>query len=267
LTYARRATQPLAAAAILASLCHAGCRPIAVPVPQSAPIVLAVVTWNIDAGRGDLRALMSGITSGRLTGGRPGSIVFLLQEVAEADVRGIAGPPWTMFLAPVRRDGAQVRGNAILADLSIEGPRVMPLPRERQPRAVALGSVTVGGHSLFVASAHFENRVSWWRGGLLSDTARGRQAEALLQVLPSDRPGILGGDFNTWLGPNEPAWRALARRFPETSDWPRAPTFGDRLVLDHILVDLPDGWRYVRRVLPDRYGSDHHPVLALVFAS
>jgi endonuclease/exonuclease/phosphatase family metal-dependent hydrolase len=221
----------------------------------------------MDAGRGDLRALMSGVTSGNLTGTAPASTVFLLQEAVEADVRAVAGTRWTVFLAPIWRDGLQVRGNAIVADLPIEAPRVMPLPRERQPRAVALGSVTVGGESLFVASAHLENRVSWWQGGVLSDTARGRQAEALLQVLPLDQPGILGGDFNTWLGPNEPAWRALARRFPDTAEWPRAPTFADRLILDHILVDLPDGWRSVRRVLPDRYGSDHHPVLAVIFGS
>lgn len=267
LTYARRAAQPLAAAVILASMYHAGCRAIPAPLVPSAPLLLAAVTWNMDAGRGDLRALMSAVTSGDLSGATPMATVFLLQEAVEADLRATAEPPWRVFLVPVRRDEGQVLGNAILADRPIVNPRVVPLPRERQPRAVALGSLQVGGHSLFVASAHFENRVSWWRGGLLSDTARGRQAEALLQVLPPDQPGILGGDFNTWLGPNEPAWRALARRFADTADWPRAPTFGNRLILDHILIDLPDGWRTARRVLPDRYGSDHHPVIALLFGS
>jgi endonuclease/exonuclease/phosphatase (EEP) superfamily protein YafD len=29
---------------------------------------------------------------------------------------------------------------------------------------------------------------------------------------------------------------------------------------------LPDGWTVDRRVLPDDYGSDHHPMLAVLSA-
>jgi hypothetical protein len=43
------------------------------------------------------------------------------------------------------------------------------------------------------------------------------------------------------------------------------PTFRDRLVLDHLFFDLPDGWRAERRVVADRYRSDHHPVLGLLY--
>jgi endonuclease/exonuclease/phosphatase family metal-dependent hydrolase len=115
--------------------------------------------------------------------------------------------------------------------------------------------------TLFVASVHLENRLGWLRG-LFGDHARGRQADALLQALPSGH-GIVGGDFNTMLGPDEPAWRSMLRRFPDTPDRPE-PTFRDRLVLDHLFFDLPDGWRVTRRVMSERYGSDHHPVLAEV---
>ena len=45
------------------------------------------------------------------------------------------------------------------------------------------------------------------------------------------------------------------------------PTFHDRLVLDHLFFDLPDGWVAARQVIANRYGSDHHPVLGLVFAA
>jgi endonuclease/exonuclease/phosphatase family metal-dependent hydrolase len=100
---------------------------------------------------------------------------------------------------------------------------------------------------------------------LFSDTARQQQAEGLLRALPADASGILGGDFNTWLGPNEPAWRALARRFTDTPAWPRLSTFRDRLALDHVFLDLPDGWRASTRVVSEEYGSDHHPVIAVVF--
>ena len=67
------------------------------------------------------------------------------------------------------------------------------------------------------------------------------------------------------LGPDEPAWRALIARFPDTPDEPE-PTFRDRLVLDHLFFDLPDGWKVIRQVVRDRYGSDHHPVVASVLA-
>jgi hypothetical protein len=50
-------------------------------------------------------------------------------------------------------------------------------------------------------------------------------------------------------------------RFPATPDKPE-PTFRDRLVLDHLFFDVPDGWVVTRRVIKDQYGSDHHPVLA-----
>jgi endonuclease/exonuclease/phosphatase family metal-dependent hydrolase len=112
---------------------------------------------------------------------------------------------------------------------------------------------------------HLENRLAWWRL-LLSDTARGKQAAALLRDLPQEGAGILGGDLNTWLGPREPAWQLMLRRFPDTPRDRPQPTFHDRLVLDHLFFDLPDGWTAARRVLKDAYGSDHHPVVATVTA-
>jgi len=36
-------------------------------------------------------------------------------------------------------------------------------------------------------------------------------------------------------------------------------------VLDHLFLDLPDGWTATRRVIEDRYGSDHHPVLGMIY--
>jgi endonuclease/exonuclease/phosphatase (EEP) superfamily protein YafD len=57
----------------------------------------------------------------------------------------------------------------------------------------------------------------------------------------------------------------LAIRFSDTPAGPSKPTFRDRLVLDHLFFDLPEGWTATRQVLPNRYGSDHHPVLGLVY--
>lgn len=170
-----------------------------------------------------------------------------------------------LVCARARRGGPRARERHV-SSLALRDRRVVPLSRERQPRAAASAWIDLAGRELFVASVHLENRVSW-RGGLLSDTARARQVNGLLRALPADASGILGGDFNLWLGPNEPAWKALARRFADTPDVMRIPTFHDRLVLDHVFVDLPDGWRAFTRVAADAYQSDHHPVVTFISLS
>lgn len=116
-----------------------------------------------------------------------------------------------------------------------------------------------------MANVHLENRLPWWEV-LFSDVARGRQTRALLQALPAHEHGVLGGDLNTWFGPGEPAWQEMVRRFPDTRFDRLQPTFANRLVLDHLLFDLPDGWTVSRRVVQESYGSDHHPVVAAVMA-
>lgn len=247
------------------------CAPARVDITPPAPIVLAVVTWNTNAGRGDLPRLVTDLDAGRLTGRRPADFVLLLQEAAggERDVLmrreplRLAGEgSLSAFFSAVRVDG---RGNAILSTKPLADTRVIPLPRQRQPRSAVAATIEVGGHRLFVASTHLENRMSWWKGGLLSDTARSRQAEALLKELPATEPGILGGDMNTWFGEREPAWRLFAQRFDDTPKGRMRPTFRDRLVLDHLFFDLPPGWRASLRVVEDAYGSDHHPVVGVIY--
>lgn len=215
---------------------------------------LAVVTWNLHAGRGDLARLRYDLGSGAITGAVPTDYVLLLQEVVPpVDAQGLS-----VFFAPVRGDS----GNAILSTRPLIQPRVIALARERQPRSAIAATLRLDAASLFIVDVHMENRLAWWRA-LFSDTARGEQASALLRELPAG-DGILGGDLNTWLGPNEPAWRAMLRRFPDTPRDPPQPTFHDRLVLDHLFFDLPAGWRVSRRVINNAYGSDHHPVIAVL---
>ncbi len=250
---------------MLACLC--GCLLAAcartVPVVLSPdPALLTVITWNLHGGRGDLPRLIDDLEAGRLTGAPPRDYLLLLQEFVDRDeaARLRSRPrPLTLFASPVHGES----GNAIVSSLELEGARTIDLPRERQPRAAAVATVRIAGEALFVASTHFENRLGL-RGGLFADRARGRQADALLQSLPADGPGLAGGDFNTMLGPDEPAWRKLRTRFPDTPDKPE-PTFRDRLVLDHLFFDLPDGWTVKRRVIAGQYGSDHHPVIAEIW--
>jgi len=256
---------------LTAALAGSGCATArALTAPPPGPARLAVVTWNMNAGRGDLPGLVRDIEEGRLVGAPAGDVVLLLQEAVQeaaselhelAAVRG-----WSAFFAPVHHDGARRRGNAIVSSRPLHGARAILLPRERQPRNAVTGAIAIDDQELFVVSTHLENRVSWWKAGFASDDARGRQAEALLRELPTEMPGIVGGDFNTWLGPGESAWRLFQRRFDDTPT-AETPTFSGGLVLDHVFVDLPEGWDATTRVIPDRYRSDHHPVLTLVYGS
>jgi endonuclease/exonuclease/phosphatase family metal-dependent hydrolase len=256
---ARRATALLL---ILA----AGCVRAVPEVAPSGPILLAIVTWNMNAGRGHLPRLLDDLASGRLTDGPPRDYVVLLQEAiegGEGDVRTIAGARMlSAFFSAVRRNPLRSSGNAILSTRPLAAPRALDLPRERQPRAAILATVEVADEPLFIVATHLENRLGWLRG-LFGDQARGRQADALLEAIPAQGHGVLGGDMNTMLGPNEPALRAFLNRFPDTPER-LEPTFRERLVLDYLFFDLPDGWVATRRVVAERYGSDHHPVVGAI---
>ena len=210
--------------------------------------------------------LLADVAGGRLTGAPVRDYVALLQEASEDQVTAIAAERGlSLYFGAVRRSPRRTSGNAILSTRPLAGARAIDLPRERQPRAAVVATIEVAGASLFVMSTHLENRLGWLRG-LFGDGARGRQAQALLREIPPQQDGILGGDMNTMLGPGEPAWRAFLDRFPQTPPRPE-PTFRDRLVLDHLFFDLPDGWIATRKVIQDRYGSDHHPVLGIIHGS
>jgi endonuclease/exonuclease/phosphatase (EEP) superfamily protein YafD len=233
------------------------------------PILLAVVTWNMGAGVGDLSRLLADLSSGRLTGVAVPNFLVLLQEATESSLEEATAlrlGPLPTFFVPVRRDALRTTGNAIVANVPLADRRIIDLPRERQPRAAAAATMVVGRERLFVVSAHLENRLGWLQG-LFGDRARRRQAHALLAALPPTGHGIVGGDMNTMLGPSEPALEAFRERFTDKPRAPSQPTFRDRLVLDHLFFDVPDGWAVSQRVLRDTYGSDHHPVLGLVAAA
>jgi endonuclease/exonuclease/phosphatase family metal-dependent hydrolase len=245
----------------------AACAARHAPVVPRGETLLAVVTWNAHDGRGDLPRLIDDLSSGRITGAPPRDYVLLLQEAVEgvedlARRRGLS-----VFHVPVFAGMEPTSGTAILSTRPLEDTRTIDLPVERQHRVAAAATIAIAGERLFVVSAHLENRLDLLRGGPFGDRARGRQAEALVDALPPDGDGIVGGDMNTMLGPNEPALRVLLERFPDTPGGRSEPTFRDRLVLDHVFFDLPAGWRGVRRVVRERYGSDHHPVLGVVSAS
>lgn len=249
------------AVGVLAAV-FAGCVRVAPAMPAAGTPVLTVIAWNMHGDEGDLEQLLDDLSAQTIAAR---DYVVLLQEApasGERSVRAIAaarGLSVVFHPTPER-----TIGNAIVSTLALAGARPIELPRERQPRGALMAMLEAGGVPLFVVSAHLENRLGWWRG-LFGDRARGRQAAALLRQLPQGH-GILGGDLNTMLGPDEPALRLLGERFPDTPERPVA-TFRNRLALDHLLLDLPEGWTASRRVLDERYGSDHNPVVTLLTSS
>jgi endonuclease/exonuclease/phosphatase family metal-dependent hydrolase len=256
----------MAVAAALVFL--SGCQRARPAVTPPGPVVVAIITWNTHLGHGDLPRLVDDVESGRLTGAPVRTYALLLQEVNEKGQRDVTevarAHNLSTFVSRIRLK-TRLTGNAILATMPLIEARELELPQAREPRRAIITTLEIDGERLFLACTHLENRTALWRaGGMFSDIARGRQADALLRALPDVPHGIVGGDLNTWLGPNEAAWRALSRRFPDADRVREEPTFYDRLILDHLFFDLPARWIVTRRVIPNLYGSDHHPLLGLI---
>jgi endonuclease/exonuclease/phosphatase (EEP) superfamily protein YafD len=116
---------------------------------------------------------------------------------------------------------------------------------------------------------HLDTRASGSRFLASVGAARLRQARALDAALPPALPTLVAGDLNTW-APRllEPALSFLEERFPQSPRAPDEPTFdlglGIGRTLDHLFFRGPRGWRVRYGRLPERYGSDHYPLLGWV---
>jgi len=264
---------------------------------------LVVVSWNTHVGGGDIAALVERIRRGDFNGGAPvADFVLLLQEVyrrgpavPDARASGVAVPAPILVRPPTgdRRDilevarslalhlayapamrngpGDEDRGNAILATLPLADLLVIELPFERQRRVAIAATVrdpAEGGPSwqVRVATAHFDTSLALTRGGPAA--ARRRQAQALIDGLSSSpTPIVVAGDFNTWWGDDEPAVRELRRAFPDAEATRPATTWGGAFramgALDHMFARI-NGRRLTVGRLPDRFGSDHYPLMMVV---
>jgi endonuclease/exonuclease/phosphatase family metal-dependent hydrolase len=225
---------------------------------------LAVLTWNLHVGGGDLDGVIARLRRGEFTGGEPvDQFVLLLQETYRRDVAVPARIPHgypapariaarqsergpdiqhfsredglSVMYVPSMRNGidavdAEDRGNAIVSTLPLHDAVVVELPLEHQRRVAVI--VTVEGHMqsgaqwrLRLANVHLDTALALGHGGPFA--ARRRQAEALVDALAgsSSVPTVLAGDFNTWRGGGEPALALLRRAFPETPQMPDGPTW------------------------------------------
>jgi endonuclease/exonuclease/phosphatase family metal-dependent hydrolase len=262
---------------------------------------LAVVTWNVHVGSADVGRLIRALRHGEYTGGRPvDQFVLMLQEVCRRDEREpLPVSPFlpvprhigcrrddgdlervarearlALFYAPSMRNGAAAdafedRGNAIVSTGALLDPTVIELPLEHQRRAAiaaAVEGITPSGTRwhVRVVDAHLDTALALMHGGPAS--ARRRQADALITALAdSNVATVVGGDFNTWL-PREAALQDLREAFPESSSQHKATwrgPLGIHANLDHFFARGPVHLDHIQR-LPDRFGSDHYPVLGIL---
>lgn len=149
--------------------------------PAPADGRIAVVSWNVGVGAGDLGRLLDDLREGRLTGRRPAHFVLLLQEAfsrrdpvpgaAGQEVRGadrIGTPSSTrarseigalarerglhLLYVPSMRNGsagdgapAEDRGNAILSTLPLSAAQAVELPLQAQRRVAVAATVRAPG--------------------------------------------------------------------------------------------------------------------------
>ncbi len=200
--------------------------------------------------------------------------------VADARALGLA-----LLYVPSMRNGlgvpgdstgaqAEDRGNAILSSLPLADASAVELPFEAQRRVPVAATVhgrTAAGApwALRVVAAHLDNRAAWSRPIASLGGARLEQARALAAAVAGERTIVVGADLNTWsAAPLERAIPFLRGQFPSTPPDPPGGTFpvglGITRPLDHMFFRLPDGWGATVLRVPDRYGSDHYPLLAEV---
>jgi len=182
---------------------------------------LAIVSWNIHEGRGDVDELVRRLRQGEFTDGEPvAHFVLLLQEAIRRDSRvpssvprgypsprrieGPSGLPgdvvhrfadngFAVLYAPSMRNGtngeiAEDRGNAIVSTLALREPTLIELPLERQRRVAIVSGVEGKSRSgrrwhLGLVDVHLDTALALFHGGPFE--ARRRQASALVDALRS----------------------------------------------------------------------------------
>jgi endonuclease/exonuclease/phosphatase family metal-dependent hydrolase len=263
----------------------------------AAADTLRVISWNTAIGAGDLLRLIR--EERKRNDHAP--LVLLLQEVyrggpevpeagpalrfagrlgadlvGRTEIEAVAEATGLhLYYVPSMRNGAprdsdEDRGNAILSSLPLEDLAAIELPFERQRRVAVAATVSLprpdgASTRVRVVSVHLDNMVGASRGWILGgEFGRLRQARSLVDLLRGEEVLIVGGDFNTWFGASEAAYREIRKALPDGTTRDSRATFLGLLRLDHVFFRLPDGWNAGFQRGPERYGSDHYPLLATV---
>jgi endonuclease/exonuclease/phosphatase family metal-dependent hydrolase len=268
------------------------------PAPVGVPDAIAVVSWNVNVGAGNLPAFVADLRAGKWSNGRrTDHFVLLLQEALRAGEtvpprgpsqagarRLLRRPPRVDIVAFARKFGLSLvyvpsmrngldprapsedRGNAILSTLPLLAPGALELPFVRQRRVAVLA--VLGGleesDPLGVASVHLDHLVGanrLWVFG--ASRARGQQARAIAAVLQPQGPFVVGGDFNTWRGANEPALREMTRVTGQAAQ-AREGTYSSGAVLDYLFFRMPAWGHATYERVGSTYGSDHYPLIGWI---
>ena len=211
--------------------------------------------------------------------------VAALQEVTSGHATTLRAAGWAVCLANDFARDDTIHHLALVSRRPLGPHRVLPVNADRMISPSIMGrwmrwtecldaltaAWDVGGTGIDVTCIHLSCAVS--------PTRRARERDTILSALPRDRPAIVMGDFNAfgrpWLsplaapvfgfGPGDLARHelrdlraaALAHGLTPVVDGATYPRFG--LQLDQVLVRGLDVDRV--QVLPERYGSDHRPIL------
>lgn len=265
------------------------------------PEKMAFVSWNVHVGAGDIVRFVTDLRAGRFSDGRPvKQVVLMIQEAVRSDgvpaiaPTGASAAKWigsddirhsadideaartldlSVLYVPSMRNGrlsserrvATDRGNAILSTVPLSSPAAIDLPSDRQRRvavsAQILVNTTLGETPISVGTVHLNAlsaaRTLWLFGAVRS---RAHQARSLIGALP-EGPMILGADLNTWVGPDETAVRLLFHSFPSTPAGSPSSMFLGGFLLDYLFFRLPEGWHARVTRAPEKYGSDHYPLI------
>lgn len=267
-------------------------RAAAFAAPDLRDIVL--ISWNVHEANGRIDALLDALNAGAITGARPKHVILLLQEAYRTGTavppfpRGAKAPhiigsrsPQPDVVEIARRRGLayayvpsirngryprEDRGCAILSSLPLEDVTAYELVHERQ-RRVTVGAavrVSIGGadRRLRVFSLQLDTHGVL---DLLGHAVHLKQIDSLLPDLGCGRDDVsdclLGGDFNSFFGGDEPAVAVTRRWFgaSDESDRRRTQIMGR---LDHVFCHIPRAdWVPHTRRAAHRYGSDHYPLI------
>jgi endonuclease/exonuclease/phosphatase family metal-dependent hydrolase len=224
------------------------------PAVPAALSDLAIVSWNVHLGAGDIDALIHDLRRGRLDGRASNAFVLLLQEVIRAGPdlpdspgeetrvgrRLTAGPEdremrsidvvarrngLYLLYVPSARNGrggspAEDRGNAILSTVPLQKPTALEFPVERQRRVVVSAGIILGAGpgepmELELLNVHLDLRARWREFYRSLGDVRADQARLVASIYAGEGPAVMGGDLNTWFGgPREAAVRILHQEFP-----------------------------------------------------
>ena len=261
---------------------------------------LLVVSWNVHVGGGRVKEFVETLWKDVPDRSRTG-LVLLLQEVFRAgqdvpesypqdlvvpsairpsprspDVTGLAKElGMSVAYVPSMRNGPAIRlseredrGNAILSTEALSDVRAIELPFGKQRRVALAATITPRGSTI----APFRVIVSHF------DTSNDRvaQAEAMSKRITefAGVPLVLGGDFNSRKGFEDPSVEAVNRRIPmescgtgKTSRWPLRLDVLAFFIgrLDFMFSSL-DSTILKRecRTMADPFGSDHLPLVLTV---